>query len=112
MNNLHAAHMQRMIEAVRTSPGDTSPPLRHAVEEWTAELGINPAAQSGEVPSELVSYIRKVALHAYKVTDEDIDALRNVGFSEDAIFEITLSAALSAGKVRLEHGLSVLKGGR
>ncbi len=112
MNTHHTAHMQWMVDAVLTSPGETSPTLRQAVGKWVAELGIDPAAQSSEVPPELVSYIRKVALHAYKVTDEDIEALRNAGFSEDVIYEITVSVAVCAGKVRLERGLAALKGER
>jgi alkylhydroperoxidase family enzyme len=51
-----------------------------------------------------------VALHAYKTTDADIEKLLQAGYSEDAIFEITLSAALGAGRARLERGLAALKG--
>ncbi len=54
----------------------------------------------------------KVARQAYKVTDDDIAALRQAGYSLDTIFEVTLSAALGAGMSRLERGLAVLKGGR
>ena len=53
-----------------------------------------------------------MALHAYRTTDQDIVALRTAGYSEDAIFEITLSAALGAGLARLERGLAALKGGQ
>ena len=110
MNNLHAIHIQRMIEAVLTTPGDTDPALRRAVEQQAAELGGRRSTKASEVPPELAVYVKKVALHAYKTTDEDIEALQNAGLSEDAIFEITLSAALGAGMARLEHGLAALKG--
>jgi alkylhydroperoxidase family enzyme len=50
-----------------------------------------------------------VAKHAYKVTDADVEALRHAGYSEDAIFEITLSAALGAGLARLERGIEALR---
>ena len=109
MNDRHAANMQRLTEAVLASPGDTDPGLRQAVEERSAELGGRPGARASELPPELVSYVNKVALHAYKTTDKDIEALRNAGYSEDAIFEITLSAALGAGRARLERGLAALK---
>jgi hypothetical protein len=36
--------------------------------------------------------------------------LRRAGYSEDAIFEITVSAALGAGMIRLERGLAAMKG--
>ncbi len=112
MNDLHAIHIQRMIEAVLTTPGDTDLALRRAVEQGAAELGGRPNVKASEVPPELAAYVKKVALHAYKTTDEDIEALRNARFSEDAIFEITLSAALGAGMGRLERGLAALKGDR
>ena len=57
---------------------------------------------------ELVSYVKKIALHAYKTTDEDIEVLLKAGYSEDAIFEITLCASVGASLVRLERGLQAL----
>jgi alkylhydroperoxidase family enzyme len=111
MNNRHAAHMQRMVEAVLSGPGDTDPALRHAIEAWSAKLGGRSGAEVVEIPAELTGYVTKVALHAYKTLDEDIEALRNAGYSEDAIFEMTLSVAIGAGQARLERGLAALKGG-
>jgi len=51
-----------------------------------------------------------VARHAYKLTDDDLTALRRAGSSEDAIFEITVSSALGAALDRLERGLAALRG--
>jgi len=65
-----------------------------------------------EFTAEVGSYVDKIALRAYSITDADIDAIREAGFSEDAIFEITLSAALGAGIARLERGLQAVKGER
>jgi hypothetical protein len=50
----------------------------------------------------------KVARHAYRITDEDVGALRSNGYSEDAIFEVTLAAAIGAGLARMERGLAAL----
>jgi alkylhydroperoxidase family enzyme len=110
MNQQHDANKHKLVEAVLTSPGETDLALRRAVEAYSAELGGRPDVRAGKLPAELVEYVTKVALHAYKTTDEDTDALRQAGYSEDAIFEITLSAALGAGIARLERGLAVLKG--
>ena len=60
------------------------------------------------VPPELASYLEKVRLHAYKVTDGDVQALKDAGFSEDQIFEHTVSVAVAAGLERLEAGLGAL----
>jgi len=59
-------------------------------------------------PPELAAYLEKVRLHAYKVTDADVDALKAAGFTEDEIFEHTVAAAVAAGLVRLDAGLATL----
>jgi len=110
MNNRHAAHVQRMVDAVLSRPGDTDPALRRTIEAWSAKLGGRSGAEVVEIPAELTGYVTKVALHAYKTLDEDIETLRNAGYSEDAIFEMTLSVAIGAGQARLERGLAALKG--
>ena len=59
-------------------------------------------------PPELATYLEKVRLHAYRVTDADVEALKDAGFSEEQIFEHTVSAAVAAGLARLEAGLAAL----
>jgi hypothetical protein len=39
------------------------------------------------VPADLAPYLEKVRLHAYEVTDRDVDELKAAGFTEDQIFE-------------------------
>lgn len=46
--------------------------------------------------------------HAYRVTDADVEALREGGLSEDEIFELTVSVAVASGLDRLEAGLRAL----
>lgn len=111
MDHQHAEYMQRLSDAVLTTPGETDPRLRRAIEAYAARLGGQPGTSGqDELPEELAAYVTKVALHAYKITDENVLALLQAGYSEDAIFEITLSAALGASKARLERGLAALKG--
>ena len=59
-------------------------------------------------PPEFAPYLDKVRRNAYKVTDHDIQALKDAGFSEDVIFEQTVSVAVAAGLTRLEAALGVL----
>jgi len=59
-------------------------------------------------PPEFAAYLEKVRLHAYKVTDGDVEALEQLGFTEDEIFEQTVSAAVAAGLERLDAGLAAL----
>ena len=101
---------QHLIDAILTTPGATNPTLRHAIEEQSAHWSSSSPQQIEQVPPELATYVKKVALYAYKITTEDVESLRKAGYNEDAIFEITLSAALGAGMTRLEHGLAALKG--
>jgi alkylhydroperoxidase family enzyme len=59
-------------------------------------------------PPELAPYLEKVRAHAYQVTDDDVQRLKDAGFSEDEIFEHTVSAAVAAGLERLDAGLRAL----
>jgi hypothetical protein len=61
-----------------------------------------------EAPPEFAPYLDKVRINAYKVTDDDIQALRDSGYSEDVIFEQTVFVAVAAGLKRLEAGLAAL----
>jgi alkylhydroperoxidase family enzyme len=112
MDDRYTAQVQRLVEAVLRGAGDTDPDTRRVVEEHAAALGGRPVGAMGKLPAALDAYVDKVAQHAYKVTDDDIVALRQAGYSQDAIFEVTLSAALGAGLSRLERGLALLKGAR
>jgi alkylhydroperoxidase family enzyme len=60
-------------------------------------------------PPEFATYLEKVRLHAYKVTDRDVEELKAAGFSEDEIFEQTVAAAVAAGLERLDAGLGTLR---
>jgi alkylhydroperoxidase family enzyme len=91
-------HVARTTHAVLDSSGVTPNALR-----WAAFHG-----RLAELPVELKSYVEKVAKHAYRVTDADIEALKRAGHSEDAIFEVTAAAALGAAILRLERGLIIL----
>jgi alkylhydroperoxidase family enzyme len=110
MSERHTTSTQRLAHALLNSPGDTDTITRRAVEEYCARLSGSSTRTAADIPIDLANYLNKLALHAYKTTDEDIQTLRQAGYSEDAIFEITLSAALGAGMGRLERGLSALKG--
>jgi alkylhydroperoxidase family enzyme len=57
---------------------------------------------------ELAPYLEKVRQHAYKVTDRDVQELKDAGISEDRIFEHTVSVAVAAGLERLDAGLGAL----
>jgi hypothetical protein len=82
---------------VLDGPGHTDPALRRA------------AARGLGLPPELEAYVDTVRRHAFHVTDEQVDALRRLGYGEDQLFEITASAAVGAAGQRLEAGLRALE---
>ena len=110
MHTRYMAHSLHLVDGVLNSPGETDPALRRAIEDQSAQLSLRSPQPVEQVPPALVAYVKKVALYAYKTTEEDIETLRKAGYSEDAIFEITVSAALGAGMIRLERGLAAMKG--
>jgi len=91
-------YRERLLDAVLSAPGTTATEVRQA------------AVQRGSLPPPLAHYVGKVALHAYKVTDDDIAALQRAGYSDDAVFEITVAAAVGAALHRLDRGLAALRG--
>ena len=65
------------------------------------------------VPSKLTSYFATgrpviAATDPGSITAEEIERLRGAGLDDDAIFELTVAAALGVGVERLEAGLSLL----
>lgn len=109
MTDLYPEKIKILTDAVLNSEGASKPEMRHMVEARVAKHG-GATRQAEVLPDELIPYVDKIAFHAYKVTDEDIENLKASGYSEDEIFEITVSAALGAGLARIEHSLNLLKG--
>src|SRR2546428_7736488 len=121
----YAALVERLVDSVLATPGHTTSKLRHAVfarafgpHPLTTLPVSSPLPVSGtergtggeDIAPDLAGYVDKVALHASKVTDEDLVALKRAGNSDDLLFEVTVSAALGAAVGRLERGLSALRG--
>lgn len=90
--------MQRLHDAVLGADGALPYATRLAL------------ATGRDVPPELERYAEKVARHAYRVTERDLDALRSAGYDEDAIFEITVAVALGVGLHRRDTGLAAVAG--
>jgi alkylhydroperoxidase family enzyme len=61
------------------------------------------------VPPAAEEYAATVRQHAYRVTDAQVEALRDAGLSEDEVFELTVAAAVGAGLERLDAGMRTLE---
>lgn len=63
------------------------------------------AAASGTAPGLWAGYVRSVRETSYRMSEEDITALKAEGIGEEEIFEITVATAVGAAVDRLEAGL-------
>ena len=57
---------------------------------------------------ELAGYLSLVRQRAYAITDENVNALKEAGVSEDEIFEQTVAAAIDEGLQRLDAARRVI----
>jgi hypothetical protein len=60
-------------------------------------------------PAGMAPYLDKVRNRAYTVTDGDVEGMKKAGFSEDEIFEQTVTTAIGEGLRRLDAALEVIK---
>jgi alkylhydroperoxidase family enzyme len=96
----HAEEVTALLRAVLESPAETDPATRAA------------AYQTDELSPPLRDYVAKVRGESYRITDEDVQSLLTAGYSQDAVFEITVASALGAAMRRLEASLGVLREAR
>ena len=92
----HADEIAALLEAVLQSRGRTSPAMRMAA--FRGEPG----------PLPLADYLANIQTASYRITDGDVARLLDAGYSEDALFELTIASALGAAYRRLEAGLRAL----
>jgi hypothetical protein len=95
----HADLVADLRRAVFQSPGQTDPGLRRS------------AGRGEPLPEPWRAYAETVRDHSYRVTDEDIAALKAAGRTEEEIFEISVAVATGAALQRLDAGLRALGGG-
>lgn len=85
---------------------------------FMTQYGISPAVseqvvndpQSAEISDaekRLLAYVEKVTRHAYKVTDADVEGLKEIGWTHEQILEATLVASLFNSINRFADALGV-----
>lgn len=95
----HVDALAALRRSVLETPGATEPAVREA-----AFLG-------EQLPEPIESYVSKTHNDSHRITDSDVAGLLASGYSEDAVFEITLAAAIGAATRRLDAGLDALQAG-
>jgi hypothetical protein len=92
----HATLRDAASRSVLDGPGESDPALRSA------------AAAGVGLPRDLQPLVDKIHAHAYRVTDEDVARLQ-ARYGDDQLFEIIVSAAMGASRIRLDAGLRALE---
>ena len=86
-----------LVKRILEGDGKASPSERRA------------AFNNSGVAGPLGTLVDKVAKHAYRVTDEDIAAVKVSGLSEDQVFEILVCAAVGQATRQYETAFAALK---
>lgn len=83
-------------------PGVVEPSVRRAAEAfvtraWGVERKGAPALEPVWEP-----YLSKLAKHAFRIVDDDLEALRGKGFTNEMIYEVTIAGCVGAALVGVE----------
>jgi hypothetical protein len=92
----HGSQIQALLDAVRTSEGVTHRDVRGDV------------VSGATMGTPLDSYLDLVRFGSYAIAPGHISDLATAGWTEDAVFEITVAAALSESYRRLTGAVTAL----
>jgi alkylhydroperoxidase family enzyme len=117
VSDVHSRHLDDLRSRVLSGDGVTSSELRRLAADHAGRVTIeSDCAHAREalehtqrLPIQIEGYVETVARHAYKTVDQDIENLKRAGYSEDAIFELTVSAALGVALEQLESAIAVIR---
>ena len=112
MSHRYVAEVSRLLSSVLDSPAAAPSATRSAVLQAAKRAVAEPGTplRDGSLPPSLLQYVETVARHAYRVTDEDVQKLKNAGHTEEEIFDVTVNAAIGSALYRLECGMAALHG--
>lgn len=96
MKDEYARKLETLMKSVFEGPGRLPAETRRAL------------AERKFVPAALEKFRDKVFDRAVEISDEDVDALRAAGMTEDEIYEAAVASALGAARVRLDAALSAI----
>ena len=88
--------LKDLVSRILDGSGTASPQERQA------------AFNNRSLAAPLDQLIDKVARYAYRITDEDLDAVRSSGRTEDQIFELVICGAVGQAARQYEAGLAAL----
>ncbi len=112
LHDPYISHRRALVVGALESSGELNPVLRDTL-FWRAQLPPATETSANErdgVPELLGKFVDKVARTAYKVTDADINALIEAGYSEEQVFEAIICTAVGAGMLRMDLGVKAMQG--
>jgi alkylhydroperoxidase family enzyme len=65
------------------------------------------AAEITDAERKLLEFVETLTRHAYRITDEQVEGLREAGWSDAAIAEAVYNAALYAALVRIADAFDI-----
>ena len=95
-------------ERIMTTSGKTASELRYGIDAFVTAQWEHHRKDVPPIPEELHLYLTKLALYAYRITDKDVNALREAGYQNETIYEITLVGSFAAALVGLEQVFAAL----
>lgn len=105
----HASDLNHLRVAVLRSHGDAPVDLRGHVEAFSARVAGRRTGEPEILPPGVRELVEKIARNANDVSDEDFARLLHEGYSEDALFEIVVCAAVGVGAARFERVMEALR---
>jgi hypothetical protein len=95
-----------VVQSVLGSEGATDAVVRltalqHGGAVVTGDGNYDALSELGAAAAEIVD---KVARHAYRITDDDVEAARAAGWSDHELFDVVVATAVGAGVTRRTLG--------
>lgn len=93
---------------VLSDAGASDQALRRRVADNVRAMTVGDRTVPDGLPGPLLKLVQKMALDAWEVTDEDVQAVLAAGISEEELYELIVTGAVVAGSQRLEIALAAL----
>ena len=100
--------VDRGWQTMLSTKGLTDPPLRHDVAAFVTAQWRLSHKDIPQLSDALTTYLKKLSLYAYRILDEEVDALRAEGYTDEMLCEITVVGAFTAALVGLDQLFDVL----
>src|SRR6187455_2847501 len=111
MDDRSLIRMYQLGNALLTTRGDTNHEQRGLIIDYVVSktLGLGGNSESFiALDRGILTLVDKVTFAAYSIDEEDMATLRTSGWSDDAVYEIILTAAYAAGLARMQMFYSLL----